>query len=60
MWLAIVGVVLPLLSIIAWRRAAAAGAPTEADAPVFQGARWLSVTTLFAWVVAVSAWLLRA
>ena len=59
LWLALGGLLFPVFSVMAWRRAATAGTPTEADAPVFQGARWLAMTTLLTWAVALSAWLLQ-
>jgi hypothetical protein len=57
--LAIVGVALPLLSIVAWRRSVRGGPVSEADAPLLQGARWLAITTLVSWVVGFSVWLLQ-
>ncbi len=57
--LAVIGLAFPVLSIVAWRSAARGGPVSEADAPVFQGARWLAITTLIGWVVAISAWLFQ-
>ncbi|MER2560782.1 MAG: hypothetical protein ABTQ32_08690 [Myxococcaceae bacterium] len=57
--LSLLGVALPVLSVVAWRRSTRAGPISEADAPLLQGARWLAIATLIGWVIATSAWLLQ-
>lgn len=57
--LAVVGIALPVISLITWRRSSRPGPVSDADAPLLQGARWLAITTLVGWIVAFSAWLLQ-
>lgn len=56
---ALVGIAVPVLSIVAWRRSKGVGPISEADAPVLQGARWLAIATVVGWVIAISAWFVQ-
>ena len=51
--LAVGGVVLPLLSLVALWRVMLPGRTTPADAPVVQAARWLAVATLALWAAVI-------
>lgn len=57
--MALVGIAVPVLAILAWRRSNGVGPISEADAPVLQGARWLAISTMVGWVIAISAWLMH-